>query len=275
MIACLTMKEIEKHRADIEREFEQLLNARQMEVKHGAKQWQFFRHCYRVLMGSAIGEFDCGKGSPADYWKMVSEKLARYYSDYYSKHHKEPIHFKFWLKSVKRKDRLFGSGATYACSNGYMLLVIPTNPNLNTLQQIRGAIAKALDNAIDAEYRTYKALPAADLSPLQNYFDPDGSAYGRIVEDIEEHRKRDEVLSNPENPSTRPYLRSVQLIDLDERTAKVSVDEYWNLHWLSDKRKVYVGTYIGQNHQEYDLIKVGDSWVVKENKFSRPRESPP
>jgi hypothetical protein len=266
MIACLTKSEIALYAVEIKEEFEQLLRHPRLAVKH-AKQWDFFRHCFDVLMGHASVDFDFDKKSTVDYSHEVSSKLRKYYS----KHHNRLIRFKFKLADKRRKDSFFEQPEDYPSANGYVLLIIPIDPRLNTLQQTRGILCRAIDDAIHAEFDVYHSLPEKNFTPLNDYFDLAGSAYKKIVDSVEDHYKNREIISNPNNPSTRPQLRNLILNELDDRWAKVSVVEFWNLHWLSEVQKVYVKIYHGQNRQNYTLMKHDDLWLVHENSFRPPR----
>lgn len=264
MLPYLTQSEIRLHAEEIRKEFEQLLR---LAVKTHARQWDFFRHCFNVVMDNASGNFNCDKSQATDYIHEISSKLR----DYYSRRHNYSIRFKFKVEDVRHKGRLLGKDTYHTC-NEYLLLIIPTDPNLNTIQQTKNILCRAIDDAIHAEFRTYYNLPEKNLSPLDNYFDLTGKAYKRIVDGIEEHQRYKEVISNPSNPSTRPQLRRVEIKELDEQTATVKAVEYWNLHWFSTVHHVYVKPYYGQNQQCYILIKHNDRWLVQENQYRLPRK---
>lgn len=272
MLAYLTRSEIALHAEDIKREFARLMSDPHFAVKKSnTKQWDFFRHCFQVLMGQESGDFACESRQATDYTSEISVKLRKYYS----KQQKEPVRFKFWLDDKRGKQTLLGADSDYVCSNGYLLLIIPTDPALNTIHQVRGALTRAIDDAMHAEYEAYRQVGQAELDAIQKrlaqHFVPGGQAYGQIVYSLEDHLAHHEIIYNEGNPSTRPQLRKVELLKLEEAAASVKVEEYWNLHWFSARHKVYVKTYHGQNRQTYTLLKQGRVWMIEGNTFNCPR----
>jgi hypothetical protein len=274
MLAYLTQSEIALHAADIEREFTRLMAHPRLAVKKSStKQWDFFRHCFKVLMDQDSGDFACESGKATDYTYEILSKLR----EYYSKPTQESIKFKFWLDDGRGKRTLLGDQHDYACSNGYLLLIIPTDPALNTINQVRGTLSRVIDDAMHAEYEAYRKL---ELKPgeldalkeqLAKHFVPDEQAYEQIVHSLEEHGAHKEIISNSDNPSTRPQLKKVESVKMVGESASVNVVEYWNLHWFSAEHKVYVKTYHGQNKQTYTLINQDRVWKVQRNTYNCPR----
>jgi hypothetical protein len=169
---------------------------------------------------------------------------------------------------------LFGADVRYCDVNGYVLLVIPTDPTLTCENQVRGVLARVIDDAIHAEFDAYRKLPAGEAElreSLENYFDPDGAAYQKLLDEVRRHREHREVISNPGNPSTKPYLLEIDVEELTEQTAKVRTKECWNLHWLSTAENVYVRFWEGQNSQRYTLVSRDGRWLIQENKYDEPR----
>jgi hypothetical protein len=267
MTACLIKSEIALYAPQIKKEFKRLLENPRLAVRPHSKQWEFFQHCFDVLMGEAEGDFKCGKANAVDYRLEISQKLKQHYS----RTHDEAIRFKFGLVDKKRKGALLDDNYDYTCTNDYLLVIVPTDPELNTVQQIRDILSRAVDDAIHAEFNVYNKLPDRDFTPLKGCFDLNGSAYREICERVKAHHKNKEIISNDGNPSTRPQLRKLEVKELDKQSAKVSVVEYWNLQWLSTRQNVYVKTWEGQNRQTYILIKDNARWLVHENLFRRPR----
>lgn len=265
----LIKSEIEQYAAEIEKEFKRLFEHRRLAVRPNTKQWSFFKHCFRVLMGEATGDFDCSKEKAVGYSHEVSAKLER---DYYSRPLGEPVRFRFRLEDKSRQEKLL-KGTAYSHCNDYLLLIIPTDPSLNTFQQMRDRLCRVIDDAIHAEFTVYNSLPRGDLTPLDGCFDADGPAYERILKSAEEHGKNGEIISNHGNPSTRPQLRGVELNEATESEARLRAVEYWNLHWFSTSQEVYVKLHQGQNRQRYTLIKRDHSWLVqRKNTVPRGRE---
>lgn len=279
MTICLTKSEVSLYSAEIKEEFERVLRSPQMKRRHGAKQWAFFRHCLEVLLGETLGDYECNKMRANDYWDEISKKLKKYYLRAHDHHLPgqgfHPVRFKFWLKDEKHRNSIFGRDTEYPCSNGYLFLIIPTDPELKTRQQMRAVLSRVIDDAINAAFDVFRALPEEKPSVLEKHFAPDGSAYEEVLETVRRHKEQREIISNRENPSTRPQLRYVELKSLGENFAKVKTVEYWNLHWLSTVHKVYVKIYEGQNKQHYELVRRGERWLVKENRYRDPRGSAP
>lgn len=242
MITCLTKKEIGIYSEEIQEEFERLMKSPQVAVKPHAKQWGFFRHCFDALIRETDGEFQCTKSSAITYWDEISKKLKKCYDH----SHHTPVRFKFWLRDERHKSDILGKHADYKCSNGYLLLVIPTDPVLRTELQIRDILSRVIDDAIHAIFDVFNTPSGENLAALKNYYDPAGSAYKEVLKAITRHNERGEVISNPDNPSTRPQLRRIELSILDEDYAEIWVVEYWNLHWLSKTQNIYVKNYRGR-----------------------------
>ncbi len=276
MIPYLTKNEINQYADEIRHEFERLLRHPQLKGRQ-ARQWDFLRHCFNVAIGDESGDFNPVKESAIkDYSFEVSAKLRKYYS----KPHAKPTRFKFKLEGERRKAKTRDESSAYSCANGYSLRIIPTDPALNTMQQTRNILSRVIDDAIHTVFDIYNrlpiegsALPKECLPVLEKYYDRGGAPYEQILADVERHHKKGEIISNAWNPSTRPQLRSLELKELDEQSARVHVSEYWNLHWFSTRQKVYAYIYHGQNRQHYTLVKHDNRWLIQENSYRRPRGS--
>jgi hypothetical protein len=285
MIICLTKDEIEKYAAEIRSEFKRLrrmLRRSHLEVRSYAREWEFFQHCFNVLLGDDSVDFDCDSRTARTYKYRISTKLKKFYSTRADKmgspmpwgDDSGPIRFVFKLEARHQMKSLFGRDTSYRSTNGYLLLVTPADPTLNSVNQTRGALASVIDDALHAEFNAYRKLPAMESElkrSLKPYFDLNGGAYRKIVSEVKRHRDNREVISNPHNPSTRPHLLEVDVEELTDRTAKVSTKEWWNLHWLSTAKHVYVRLWEGQNSQSYVLVRQDGRWLVQENVYHEPR----
>jgi hypothetical protein len=274
MIPYLTKSEINQYADEIRSEFERLLRHPQLKGRK-ATQWDFLRHCFNVVMGDESGDFKSVKRSAVkDYSFEISAKLR----NYYSRPHEKPVRFKFKIEGERRKTKIPDKLADYSSANGYSLRIIPTDPELKTTQQTRDILSRVIDDAIHTVFDLYSRLPIEssvllkECSPiLESCYDRDGAPYKQILADVERHHKKGEIISNAWNPSTRPQLRSLELKELDEQSARVSVSECWNLHWFSTRQKVYTYIYHGQNQQYYTLVKHDNRWLIQENLYRRPR----
>ena len=269
MHTCLTPREIELYAAEITEEFRRLMESRQVAVQRKARQWLLLRRCFNALFDIRCADFRPGERKAAEYRRAVKEKLELYYQNYYrlnnSAGRKPPLRFKFWLTSEKNRKELFGD-SDYPCSDGYMLLVIPADPALRTEQQTRDAIVCAADDAAQAAYEAFLSLPELNLDLLTAAYDPQGTAYAHVLKILERHAKHRHRLSYP---STRPWLREVDVKSVTPGEAVVRTVELWNLHWTSQDSSVYVWWYRGRDEQTYTLARHGDRWRVREMRAHR------
>ncbi len=302
MIICLTKSEIEKHSGAIRAEFERLpslLRGSRMGFKFRTKEWDFFQHCFAVLMGDSSGDFDCGPPQAKAYKFRVSEKLKKFYSARADKAltrndqrrlypgrsygvsgrrslrgDLDPIRFMFKLDDRKQVGSLLGANARYQSVNGYVLLVIPTAPTLLYTNQMRGSLARTIDDAIHAEFDAYSRLPRSEAEfreCVKHCFEPGGAAYTRLFGEVRRHQNHREVLSNSGNPSTKPHLLEIEIEELTEQQAKVKTRECWNLHWFSSAENIYTRFWVGKNSQSYTLVRRDGRWLVSENEYDEPR----
>src|SRR5205085_5235335 len=128
-IIYLTQEEVRQYAEEIRCEFDRLFNTR-LVVGRPGKQWDFFRNCFHVLMGEQTNDYACDPKKAKEYSDAISHNLTAWYS----KPHIDPIRFQFLLEAKRHKSKEF---AEYPCANGYMLLVIPTDPNLNASRRLR------------------------------------------------------------------------------------------------------------------------------------------
>lgn len=301
MITCLTKSEIEEHADKIRTEFERLpslLRRSGLGLKSRAKEWDFFRHCFNVLIGDSSGDFDCKPGQARAYKFRVSAKLKKFYSvradraparEQRRAHARreggadggapqrddlDPIRFVFRLDDQKQLRAFLGADRHYHGVNGYVLLVIPTDPTPKYRNQKRGALARAIDDAIHAEFDAYLKLPPRETDlreSLKHSFDLSGAAYARLLDEVRRHQKHREVLSNRGNPSTKPHLLEIEVEEFTEQTARVKTREHWNLHWFSTSENIYARFWVGKNSQSYTLVRRDGRWLVSENEYDEPR----
>ena len=260
MNTCLTKSDISLHAKALEREFKRI-EAR-VSKRSKAKQWDFFRHCFQVLLDGQSKDFNCGK-TIASYYKLrISKKLK----DHYTKDN-YPLSYSFRLEHAKLKKKYFEQDEDYPSANGYLLLV--TRPKYAS-KKPEVFVYGAVEDAIAAEYAIYQKLPQVNLKPLKHFFAQDGPAYREIRSEAKRHRKSNEIISNPGNPSTKAEIKGYKIVRIDEASAEMMTEEHWNLHWWSTTKKDYVKPWRGKNEQHYTLIKRNESWLVWENVFRPP-----
>jgi hypothetical protein len=266
MYTYLTKSEIQKYSAEIKLEFDRLVGASWMRIDPADKQWRFFRHNVNVLLGldGPPFEFDA---NVTELRRAVMNKLH----DYYERRPNPPLRFQFRFVQDRHRERLFGRRSAYACSHGYMLLVLPTEPRLNTELQTRAARIRVVDNAIHAAYDAFAALPSREESEgrippkifndLAEHYARDGEAYAVVEGILRRHFERGEVL---DVPSTRPWLeeKEITVRQVSDGKAVVKTREFWNLHWRSWKHKVFVSWYQGYDSQTYTLVERDGRWLV-------------
>src|SRR5215213_3963125 len=113
MIPYLTKSEINQYANEIKSEFERLLRHPQLKGRR-ARQWDFLRHCFNVLMGEENGDFNSTKRNAVkDYSFEISAKLR----NYYLKPHEKPVRFKFKLEGERRKGKVPDKLSGYSCAN--------------------------------------------------------------------------------------------------------------------------------------------------------------
>ncbi|HEX8150690.1 MAG TPA: hypothetical protein VF591_26135 [Pyrinomonadaceae bacterium] len=295
MLICLTKSEIEKHADDIRSEFRRLpslLRRSRSGFKFRTREWEFFQHCFDVLMGDSSGDFDCEPNQAKSYKFRVSAKLKHFYSARADRANARdeqrraypgraprrgdlnPLRFVFKLDDRKQAKTFLGANARYHSVNGYVLLVIPTDPALSCQNRTRGDFARTIDDAIHAEFDAYLRLPRSERElreSLKDHFDPGGTAYARLLGEVGRHLNHREVISNRGNPSTKPHLLEIEVEEATQQTARVQTKECWNLHWFSNAENIYARFWVGKNRQRYTLVRRGGRWLVSENEYDEPR----
>lgn len=129
--------------------------------------------------------------------------------------------------------------------------------------------------ATDAEFGAYRQAPDTDLSNLETYFDPQGSAYAKIKQAVEGSAAKKRILSNPGNPSTHELL-GISLHEMNGDEAIVKTREYWYLRWFDTQKNEYIDyVYKETNEQYYVLVWRGGRWFVKSNAYPPERSNDP
>jgi hypothetical protein len=201
----------------------------------------------------------------------VEERLQRYY-----RVPGAPVRVVFTLLDRRLAISRGVVEEDYPAYAGYVLLVSdarPVDEVVTGRKQTRDYVEKVVIEAARAEFETYKRLPDVDLAPLDQYFDPCGSAYRRIQNLVEMQHKKKWTISVPQfNPSTMS-VQKVRVRTIDDNVAVVSATEYWYLRWWSLEDDAYSRIYQETAPQRYELIRAGDLWLVRENIYPQPRSS--
>ncbi len=118
-----------------------------------------------------------------------------------------------------------------------------------------------------AEFAAYRSAPDADLSGLDECFDPEGSAYAKITEAVTGSCAKKRIISNPGNPSTHELL-SISLSEIDGDRAIVKTREYWYVRWFDTQKNDYLDyVYKETNEQLYVLHWREGRWRVRSNAY--------
>jgi hypothetical protein len=157
---------------------------------------------------------------------------------------------------------------------GYVLLVTHARPEVIAAPselELREYLVRLVEDAARAEFTAYAGAPMVNLASLDGLFVPDGPAYRRIRNVIEQHARRGWTIRIPEyNPSTMRVL-GVRVGEVSETQATVFTEEHWYLRWWSETEARYAYIYNETNHQRYLLTRVGDRWLVDTNVYPPPR----
>jgi len=269
MSVHLTKAEVDLNKSEIKSEFERLFQSKRFAVRTKAKQWEFFRHCFNVLMGEEQGDFPCDRQTAAQYKFEVANRLGKFYQLPGAR-----IRFVFTLVHKNEADDFGASDTDYPAANEYMVLVSQNYAQPEAAQERRAILERVVTDAIDAEWAVYKKLPELDLQPLEGAFDPEGPAYKRIQNVAVAHHKRQWTISNPLNPSTRRLI-DIKVHRASTTSAEVRTVEYWYLRWWSEEKQDYTYIYNETNRQRYFLVWQDGQWLVKENIYPTPRASTP
>jgi hypothetical protein len=265
----LSHKEVNFYRPDIELAFVRILNHPWFKSRPNSKQWQFFRHCFEVLMGKSTKNYDCTDKEAVNYKFEISDRLRRYYLS-----GGERIDFVFQLESVKKEGVDYLSEPDYPQCNGYRLRVFFNKDTPDKIQLRKLLVEKCVEKAIRAEFEAYESLSDRSLETLSMSFDSNGAAYKKIANLVRAHRRKGLILSNKDNPSTvRPI--DIKIKELSDKSAQVVTREYWLLMWWSKSEARYVYTYNEVNRQNYFLAHKGKHWIIVDNPYPKPSRSTP
>jgi hypothetical protein len=267
MSAFLTEPQIRQQARKIRSAFNALMLSKRVVSRPTSRQWQFFRHCFDVLMGEALGDFPCTAQAAAQYKFEVSKRLRNYY-----RLPGDAVSFVFSL-TYKDGDRRLPS-EDYPTANGYALLVTRNVADALDRNEIEARLERVIADAVDAEWTVYMKLPQLDILTLDSVFETTGSAYKRIRMIAESHHKKRWTINNPGNPSTR-RLVTVKVEELSPNSAKIRTEEYWYLRWWSIDKKIYAYIYNEMNRQMYFVVKRGDRWLVRDNFYPKTKTSTP
>ncbi|HEX8174551.1 MAG TPA: hypothetical protein VF543_05460 [Pyrinomonadaceae bacterium] len=270
MSQFLTTEYIELYKDKIMTDFETLLTGSGVVGRRGSPRWNFFHHCFGVLVGTASGDFNCHKSKARDYKFHIKKILEEHYA---ATNKDRKRQFTFQLKEVGEKAKLLGNGASYPSSNGYMLLVSWRESELPITPQIKNILYGVIDRAMSSKLEVYSSLPGLGGIPLlESCFATDGPAHRRIIDKIAQHRKDREIIGNEYNQS-RKSLHELRVHRLWENKAYVTTKESWHLYWWSTPQGKYTKVYEGEILQPYTLIKRGNRWLIWANPYKYPTNS--
>jgi hypothetical protein len=265
----LTKKEIDHYLPEITEEFQAVIKHPWFSGRKDARQWQFLKHCFSVLMGEADEDFVCNEKQAIYYKYEINDRLQRYYLAF-----GKPIKFVFHLINDKKAGIHDYDEPDYPSSNNYKLRVSYNKDRPDEIQIKKLLIEKTIAESIDAEFGAYRSLPNLEFTKLGEVFDITGSAYKEIVNRAKKHKQRKWIISDESNPSTKRLI-DIRIEDISGNKAKVRTTEYWLLMWWSLMEKKYIHTYKETNRQQYFLVWKNDKWLVQENIYEKPKTSTP
>lgn len=273
----LPIETVRNRHAEIGAALEKLLTAKPLVSRKGARQWQFLRDSFQVLIAPDI-ESDFHALPPvqvAQYKFELEDRLKRYYL-----HPGNPVDYVFSLvHRLKLPDYFDADLENYPVLAGYCLLVRDLSIDRNSNDQIDGEnlslyLERVVAEASDAEFRAYAALPDIKAEELGNWFCKGSPALNEIMNILTRHNKKRWVISNPFNPSTKRLLK-VKVKNAVKLEARVDTMEYWYLRWWDELDGSYAYSYRETNRQMYVLKKENGDWKVFENLRGQPRTSAP
>lgn len=275
MANCLTKSQIERHALEIRNEFDLLFERlRQARKQPDAIQWQYFRHCFEKLMGDEDGGFDfrCEPDRvyqrAKDYKHEVSQCLRWYYGRVYS----APVNYAFRLEHISKRHRFLPANEVYPSDDFYFLLIEHARAADLSAQELHDLLYRVVDDAMHAEFTLYFKLPTYEQRILDDHFDPTGTAYARISDNMRRRLRNREVISNDSNPSFKRLLR-FKVLRADGQSALVETRERWLLKWWSLDKKEYAPPLDEGRVKSYHLVKHGHRWLVSDSDYKRPLRS--
>lgn len=269
MSLFLTKSEVDDYRTEIAEAFDSLITHPWLSVRKNSQQWAFLRHCFKVLMGQASGDFPCSEKQAVQYKYEISDRFQRYYLAF-----GKPVKFVFQLVSEKKNSRSAAEEPDYPSSNSYRLMVSYNYDRPEEIQLRKLLAEKAIAEAVEAEFNSYLRLPEIVSKDIENVFDQTGSRYKEIMNLLRKHRARGWTLRNESNPSTKRLI-DLKIVKMTKADAEVRTLEFWLLMWWSLKDEKYAHTYKEENRQTYHLIWKQDRWLVRDNTWPKPKISTP
>jgi hypothetical protein len=220
-------------------------------------------------MDPATEEVTVEPRKAAQYRFEIEKRLKRYYRSA-----RPALAFVFLLADRGSALRQELIDEDYPSSSGYVLLVSHARPEVvapPSERELREYLVRLVEDAARAEFAAYAGAPEVTLASLDGIFVPDGSAYRRIRNIVEQHARRGWTIRYPEyNPSTMRVL-GVRVGEVSETQATVFTEEYWYLRWWSETEARYAYVYNETNHQRYILTRVDGRWLVDTNVYPPPR----
>jgi hypothetical protein len=261
--------EVLRHRLELAREFEGLVSNPWFSTRKNSRQWQFLKHCFAVLMGEAVGDFECSKSQATQYKFEISERLNEFYLAF-----GQPVNHIFALISEKSSIETDGGLREYPTSNGYALRVSENTLDMETSRLRKHLLERTIADAIERELAVYRTLPEISLRLLDGVYDPDGEAYKKIALIAAGCQERGWSMRNNLNPSTA-RLMNIKISRMTDTVAEVRTREYWLLQWFSVEQGKNVYRYKEENWQTYFLSWNNDHWLVVDNPYPPPKLSTP
>ncbi len=130
-----------------------------------------------------------------------------------------------------------------------------------------------IQDAIKAEFSAYKSVPNYDqsLKNLEEYFFPADHAFKKIEQVLANEKRRNWILSNPNNVSTAELI-DVTCEFIDDDIATMRSKEHWVIQWFDTKMQEYSYLYDTINTQIYYLKKnENNKWKISINNYGKKK----
>jgi hypothetical protein len=269
MTPYLSWSEVRARRDEIRAAFERLLSSPRVAARPTSRQWEFLRACFERLVDTSMEEVPVEPRKAAQYRFEIEKRLKRYYRSA-----GPALAFVFLLADRGSALRQELIDEDYPANAGYALLVSHARPEAVAAPselELREYLVRLVEDAARAEFAAYAGAPTVSLASLDALFVPDGPAYRRIRNVVEQHARRGWTIRYPEyNPSTMRVL-GVRVGEVSETQATVFTEEYWYLRWWSETEARYAYVYNETNHQRYILTRIDGRWLVDTNVYPPPR----
>lgn len=269
MTPYLPLCEVRAHSDEVRAAFEKLLASPRLSARRASQQWRFLRECFEHLLDPNVEEVHVEARKAAQYKFEIEKRLARYYQSA-----GPTLVFVFLLMdrgTAVREDLI---DEDYPSNSGYALLVSQARPGAEPppgKRELQEYFVRLIEEAARAEFAAYAAVPEVRLASLEGVFVPDGPAYRRIRNVVEQSALKGWTLRHPEyNPSTMRVL-SVRVGGVTDAEATVFTEEYWYLRWWSMPESRYAHIYNETNQQRYVLTRAGGRWLIDANIYPPPR----